>query len=58
MMSTNAWARPGQIPPAVRVCGSCAQPLAHKPVSSVFPGHHARCIEKALARAKDDHDDA
>ncbi len=44
--------RLGRFFPAVRVCGSCTRPLSEKPASRVFPGHHARCIEKAVARAK------
>lgn len=41
-------------PPSVspRLCGSCSRPLAKGPASRVFPGYHARCIERAVDRAR------
>lgn len=34
------------------VCGTCGKRLVASESCRVFPGHHARCIEKAVARAR------
>lgn len=34
------------------LCRSCRKPLERERVSRVFPTHHARCIERAVAIAR------
>ncbi len=33
-------------------CGTCQRPVTPGTSSVAFPAHHARCIERSLARAR------
>ncbi len=37
----------------VSLCGSCGRKLERGTESVVFRAHHARCIDRALARVRD-----
>jgi len=40
---------------AAPFCPSCRKPLARARISRVFPAHHERCIERAVAIARAEH---
>ena len=39
--------------PAPSLCGSCGRKIERGTESVVFRAHHARCIDRALARVRD-----
>ena len=54
-MTLHVISRPGrnERPTPASTCGSCGRKLERGTESVVFRAHHARCIDRALARVRD-----